>query len=554
MQRDFHKLGQDSFDLLIVGGGITGATLAWDAVLRGLKVALVDQGDFAAATTSATSKLIHGGLRYLKNGEVGLVRESLCERRILQRIAPHLVYPIPFLIPTYKQGGNRRWMIKAGMLVYDLLSWDRGRLEDPERRIPGHRMLSSQRVLEAEPGVVPERLTGGAVYYDCRCEPERLCLEFILGAAQRGAVVVNYARVTGLIRNNCVVAGAEVQDRLGGGQCRVSADMVANVAGPWTDSIDVLSGVEEEIALKRSKGIHIVTRPLVRKYTVVLQTALGRHFFIIPWRGHSLIGTTDTEYQGRPDELSVLDEDVGGFIAEINGAYPSAALRPEDVLYRYVGVRSLVDRETEVYEASRKYEIVDHEQRGLKGYITALGGKYTTSRNLASKVASKVLARLGRPKTACGTQDTLLPGGVPGRFSEYLRSSCAEAGNLLEEEVLQNLIWTYGARHTGVLELLKNDAALGERIRGDRPEILAQVVFSVREEMAGTLCDILTRRTGIGTLGHPGDEALDKVTGLAARLLGWDPERVESEKKIYLDKTRGLAESCAACLGNEGRV
>jgi glycerol-3-phosphate dehydrogenase len=542
MERDFEKLGQETFDLLIVGGGITGASLAWDAALRGLKVALVDKGDFAMATTSASSKLIHGGLRYLKNGEVGLVRESLRERRILQKIAPHLVWPIPFLMPTHKKGGNKRWMIKAGMMVYDALSWDRGRLDDPERRIPGHCMLKPRQVLEVEPVVTPEGLNGGAVYYDCRCDPERLCLEFILGAVSQGAVALNYTEVTGLTRSNRAVEGAEVHDRLGGGRCQVRARMVANAAGPWADAIDVLSGAEDEIALKRSKGIHIITRPLVRKYAVVGMTAERRHFFIIPWRQHSLIGTTDTEYRGHPDSLSVLDEDVNRFIAEINQAMPAAALKPEDVLYRYVGVRPLVDQETEVYDASRKYEIVDHHDRGLKGYITALGGKYTTSRNLAAKATDKIMARLEKPKTACTTQDRLLPGGVPGIFSEYVHQSCAEAGDLIEKDALRNLIWTYGARHPEVLELVKRDASLGERIRADRLEILAQVAFSIQGEMAATLCDILTRRTGIGTLGHPGDEALDKVCALAARLLGWDPQRIANEKKNYLDKVRGLPE------------
>jgi len=542
MERDFEKLGREPFDLLIVGGGITGATLAWDAALRGLKVALVDKGDFAMATTSASSKLIHGGLRYLKNGEVGLVRESLRERRILQKIAPHLVWPIPFLMPTHKKGGNKRWMIKAGMMVYDMLSFDRGRLDDPARRIPGHCMLKPEKVLEEEPVVKPEGLTGGAVYYDCRCEPERLCLEFILGAAAQGATVVNYAEVTSLLRGEGTVEGAEVVDRLGGGSCRVRARMVANVAGPWADAIDVLSGAEDEITLRRSKGIHIITRRLVRKHAVVAMTDERRHFFIIPWRQHSLIGTTDTEYRGHPDDLAVLDEDVDRFIAEINQALPAAALKPEDVLYRYVGVRPLVDDETEVYDASRKYEIVDHHDKGLRGYITALGGKYTTSRNLAAKAADKILSRLKKPKTACVTEERLLPGGVEGIFSGYERKSCEEAGGLIDKDALRNLIWTYGARHLEVLELVKRDASLGERVRDDRLEILAQVAFSIRHEMAFTLCDILTRRTGIGTLGHPGEEALDKVCALAARLLGWDPRRIAAEKKVYLDKIRGLPE------------
>ena len=542
MERDFEKLGRETFDLLIVGGGITGATLAWDASLRGLKVALVDKGDFAMATTSATSKLIHGGLRYLKNGEVGLVRESLRERRILQKIAPHLVWPIPFLMPTHKKGGNKRWMIKAGMMVYDQLSWDRGKLDDPERRIPGHCILKPERVLEEEPVVKPEGLTGGAVYYDCRCEPERLCLEFILGAVSQGAVALNYAEVTSLLRGDGAVEGAEVRDRLGGGSHRISARMVANVAGPWADSVDVLSGAEDEIALRRSKGIHIITRPLARKHAVVGMTAEKRHFFIIPWRKHSLIGTTDTEYQGHPDDLSVLDEDVNLFIDEINQAMPAAGLKPGDVLYRYVGVRPLVEQESEAYNASRKYEIVDHHDKGLKGYITALGGKYTTSRNLASQVVDKIMVRLEKPKTDCPTEDRLLPGGVGGIFSEYERQSCEKAGELVDRDSMRNLIWTYGARHPEVLELVKQDASLEERVRGDRLEILAQVAFSIKREMAVTLCDILTRRTGIGTLGHPGDEALDKVAALAARLLGWDPQRTAAEKKKYLDKTKGLPE------------
>jgi glycerol-3-phosphate dehydrogenase len=237
-----------------------------------------------------------------------------------------------------------------------------------------------------------------------------------------------------------------------------------------------------------------------------------------------------------------LDEDVNRFITEINQAMPAAALKPEDVLYRYVGVRPLVEQESEVYNASRKYEIVDHHDKGLKGYLTALGGKYTTSRNLASQAVDKIMVRLQKPRTACTTQDRLLPGGVPGTFSEYERQSCAEAGDLIDKEAMRNLIWTYGARHPEVLELVKQDASLGKRVRDDRLEILAQAAFSIKNEMAATLCDILTRRTGIGTLGHPGDEALDKVCTLVARLLGWDPQRVAAEKKKYLDKIKGLPE------------
>lgn len=541
-RRDPAQLERGKFDLLIVGGGITGAALAWDASLRGLKVVLVDKGDFGGATSSATSKLIHGGLRYLKNGEVRLVRESLRERRILQGIAGHLVRPIPFLIPTFKRG-NRKWMIKSGMLAYDMLGYDRGRLDDPAQRIKKHHMLSSDQVLVAEPSVPAAGLTGGAVYYDCQCDPDRLTLEFIIGAARNGALVINYAQVGDLACKLGQLDSAEVRDVLSGKSYEVKTRMTANVAGPWADRVDLLCGAGEKLTLKRSKGIHIITRPLTKQYALVMRTESGRHFFIIPWRGHSLIGTTDTEYEGEPDALGVEAEDVQQFVDEINQACPAAKLNAAAVKYRYAGVRPLVDQETQVYEASRRYEIVDHHSKGIKGYISALGGKYTTSRNLARKLTNRILARLDEPKVSCLTAGKLLPGSVSGSFDSYIAKCLEEESGLLPDDVLRNLIWSYGGRHEDVLDLVRRDPALGERIADDRPEIRAQVVFAVGSEMACRLTDIVARRTGIATLGDPGDAVLRKVAGLAARLLGWGDERREAEIAACRDKIKGLPES-----------
>jgi glycerol-3-phosphate dehydrogenase len=541
-RRDPTRLEREKFDLLIVGGGISGATLAWDASLRGLKVALVDKGDFGGATSSATSKLIHGGLRYLKNGEVRLVRESLRERRILQGVAGHLVRPIPFLIPTFKRG-NRKWMIKSGMLAYDLLGYDRRRLEDPAQRLPGHHMLSGDQVLTAEPSVPAADLTGGAVYYDCQCDPDRLTLEFIIGASRNGALVINYAQVGDLACRLGHLDSAEVRDLLSGKSYEVKARMTANVAGPWADHVDLLCGAGDKITLKRSKGIHIITRPLTKEFALVMQTEAGRHFFIIPWRGHSLIGTTDTEYQGEPDDLGVQAEDVQQFVDEINQACPAAKLNAAAVKYRYVGVRPLVDQETQVYEASRRYEIVDHHSRGLKGYISALGGKYTTSRNLARKLTNRILARLDEPKVSCRTAHKLLPGSVSGSFDGYVDKCCQEERSLLPADVLRHLIWTYGARHDDVLDLVRDDSSLAERVCEGRPEIMAQVAFAVHSEMACRLVDIVSRRTGIATLGDPGDEAMNKVAGLAARLLDWGSERREQEINVCREKIKGLPET-----------
>lgn len=541
MKRELDRLAEDTYDLFIIGGGISGACLAWDASLRGLRVALADKADFGSATSSATSKLIHGGLRYLKNAEFGLVRESLRERRILQTVAGHLVRPVPFMIPTYKRG-NRKWMIKAGMVMYDTLSYDRDRLDDPDQRLPGHQMLSPARVREIEPGVCPEKLTGGAIYYDCECEPDRLTFEFLLGAAGRGAVLVNHAEVCEIVCREGRVEGVEVRDVATGEKMRARARVVANVAGPWADAIDVACGASEQAAMIRSKGIHIITRPLVRDHAVVLRTAEGHHFFIIPWRGHSLIGTTDTKYTGKPDVLRVTDEDIEELLQAMRDAYPSAGLTADDVLYRYVGVRPLVDQETQVYKASRKYEIVDYTGKGLKGYITAMGGKYTTSRNLARKVCNKVVAHLDRQAGECTTATTLLPGAVGGRFVDYVANAVEQHAALLPRDVIEQLVWTYGKRHEQVVELVQGDPALGQRLIEGRPEIPAQTVFAVEEEMALTLCDVIARRTGIGTLGDPGDEVLDRVLDAIAPRLGWDEDRRDREKRIYRDKVLGLPE------------
>ena len=445
MKREPGRLAQELFDVLVIGGGISGATLAWDCALRGLKVALVDKGDFGHATTSATSKLIHGGLRYLKNGELGIVRESLRERRILQLIAPHLVEPLAFLVPTYRRGGNLKWMIRAGLILYDWLSWDRNRLPDPARHIPAHTMLSPPEVLSREPDVLPLGLTGGAIYRDCRCEPERLCLEFVLGAAGLGAVCVNYATVNGVYSSSGHGA-VEIQDRFSGQGFEVRARVVVNAAGPWVDEVDGFGGMGQGVVLRRSKGIHLVTRPLTRALALVMRTSRGGHFFIIPWQGRSLIGTTDVEYLGPLDELSVTEGDVEELLAEVNRACPRANLTPGDVLYRYAGVRPLVDTDSRVYSASRRYEILEHDQPGFLGWISAIGGKYTTSRSLAEKIADRVEARLGKKVSPCRTASQLLPGGVPGVFDRFAEQTASQHGESLPQDVLQHLIHTYGAR------------------------------------------------------------------------------------------------------------
>ncbi|RME23770.1 MAG: glycerol-3-phosphate dehydrogenase/oxidase [Deltaproteobacteria bacterium] len=540
--RDIEALKGERFDVVVIGGGITGATAAWDAALRGLKVALIDKSDFGGATSAATSKLIHGGLRYLKQAEFRLVRESLRERRILQKIAGHLVKPIPFLIPTYRHA-NRKAAVRLGMILYDALSYDRARLEDPEQRIPRHEMLDTDEVASMEPELPLGRVTGAALYYDCRCEPERLTLEFILAAQQAGATVANYVKASDLVCRVGRIDAVEAHDLLGGDKFEIPCRMVVNAGGPWADELEVLCGASEQVVqIKRSKGIHIVTRPLTRRHAVVLPTPDGHHLFIIPWRGHSLIGTTDTEYLGHPDDLSVDDQEVESFVATVNEVFPPAKLKTHAVKYRYGGVRPLVEQTGQVYTSSRRYQIVDHHSRGTRGLITATGGKYTTSRSLAQKLVNIVLARLGEPKIACRTHDTLLPGAVRGPFGQYVSSRLEEANQRLERKQLRHLLETYGARYQDVLQMANGRPELLEPIVENRPECLAQVAFAVEYEMAQTLCDVLFRRTGLCTLGDPGDEALDKVAGMMGQKLGWSASRKRAEIQACRNKLRGLPE------------
>jgi glycerol-3-phosphate dehydrogenase len=279
MKRNPARMKPSRYDVLFIGGGITGAAAAYDAAQRGLRTALVEMRDFGWATSAATSKLVHGGLRYLKNFEFGLVRESLRERRVLTAIAPHLVAPLPFLVPTYRGTSNNLPMIGAGMVLYELLSFDKAWLEDHARQAPSFRMMSAKRVLEMEPGVDPRGLTGGAIYYDCQMHsPDRLTLEFVLGAAGLGADVANYLKAEALATDGRRICGATVRDQLTGETLDIGASVVVNVAGPWADFVSEMALGGSKKGLIRSQGIHLVFRSVVRDHAVVLRTKGGRHF------------------------------------------------------------------------------------------------------------------------------------------------------------------------------------------------------------------------------------------------------------------------------------
>lgn len=520
-------MGGRVHDVLVVGGGVCGLCIARDAAMRGLSVALVERDDFAHATSAASSKLIHGGLRYLKNFELSLVRESLRERRTWEVIAPHLVYPLPFLFPIYKRRkATKKWMVRAGLTLYDLLAYDRNRLEDEARKLPGHESLSAEEALARVPGLDPEGLVGALQYWDCQMfAPERLALECGIDAAARGAQLANYTAVDSFLLDGDRVRGAKVRDALSGDEVEIEAKAVVNATGPWADRL--LSDLPGHKAppVVRSKGIHIITRDLTGDLAVAFEGRHG-HFFILPWRGHSIIGTTDVLYEGEPDAFGVTEKDIEDFLAVIGEGFPSAALTRDDVVHFYGGMRPLVESAPgdDSYSASRRSEVVDHaEDGGPSGLFSALGGKWTTARAVAEQVVDNVAASLRADVGECETHKTPLPGGGITGWDAFLSARKREHADL-DPDVVEHLAVNYGVRMRDVLRLTEDDPGLLEPVAEGRKERRAEVVLAVRDEMARTLADVVFRRTGLGTLGNPGDAALETTADLMAAELDWSAD------------------------------
>ena len=518
MQRDLNRLANERFDLLVIGGGITGACIARDAALRGLAVALVEKNDFANATSAHNSKLIHGGLRYLRNFELGLVRESLRERRIWQRIAPHLVQPLPFLVPLYGGGWQARATLSAGLTLYDLLSFDRGWQEDPAQRLPGHRWLGAEAALAREPALEGPGFQGAFEYHDAQMySPERLALECVIDAAANGAAAANYVSADTLLLRGGRVEGAAVSDRSASFEVRAAATVIA--AGPWADIFLAHAlGKPSSHKLMRSKGIHLIVPAMTSAALTV--AAQGGHFFVLPWRGHSLLGTTDTTFNGSPDTVGVSERDIAEFLAYINANLASAKLERAEVEHFYAGLRPLVDDGSgDTYDASRRAELIDHgKDDGVAGLYSAIGGKWTTSRHLAEQAVDVIASKLGRPARPCSTSTAKLPGAPATHFESFLAQQQSNA----------HLARLYGARLEEVFAQAGNRPELRQPL-SPSGDIGAQVLFAIRKEMALTLEDVVMRRTGIGQLGDPGNDALARVADLMAAELGWDDGRRQRE-------------------------
>lgn len=537
MKRYIEHSGSNNFDLIIIGGGITGATLAYEVSLKGLKVVLFEKADFGGATSAATSKLIHGGLRYLKNFEFGLVRESLRERRTLENIAPNFIYPLPFMVPSYKSLKNNRWLFFIGMILYDLLSFDKGFTWDRSKKLKGFKSLSAKKTFKKEPCIKQKKLAGSTIFYDCQSIfPERLTLAFIKSAINYGARVSNYAKVESLITENKQVKGVIVNDLINNKQKKYSSGIIVNCAGPWADVLlNKASSNAAKYQIKRSEGIHIIAKKICRNHAVTVLTKDDKHIMVLPWRNHSLIGTTDKEYKGKSDDYKVSKKSILELVETVNANFNNVELKYNDILFAYGGLRALTEsQDKEAYESSRKYEIFDNADEGLDGLVTVEGGKYTTSRQLADNVMKLIDKKLNRRHLKSVSDQNFLFGCEIKSMNDFfsgLKSNYPE----FSIQTIDYLGKNYGTECHEIFKLAKANREFAHEINKDG-EILAEVVYAVKNEMALSLTDVLFRRTGIGTLGHPGKEIIEKVAKLVKTLLNWDDERYDFELKLVEKK------------------
>jgi glycerol-3-phosphate dehydrogenase len=514
----FEGLEGGPLDVLVIGGGIVGTGIARDLALRGLKVGLVEQRDLASGTSSRPTRLIHGGLRYLEMFDFGLVRTDMRERETLLRLAPHLVQPLRFVMPMYSRSVLYRAKVQTGMQLYDALSFDKS--------LPTRQWLNKRQLLRIEPGLEPSELQGAWQFYDGQVSlVERLVIENALDAANQGSIILTYAPALRFTKDDSgAVTGALVLDALSGREVNARARLTINATGPWLDLTTAGIRPARRPLLRLTKGVHLVTPRASRHAHVLFAQRDGRLFFVIPWLGYSLVGTTDTDYRGDPAEAAATQQDVEYLVEEAQRAFPSA--RFDQIHYTWAGVRALV-RVEHVNEGkvSRKHALHDHARRdGVAGIVSVVGGKITGYRAIAEEVGDLVAQRLGAPRADSTTERRRLPGGYLHDLESYVASDIwprAQALGLGRGQA-RHLGEIYGSLTPHLLDEVEREPQMGERVCPHQPTIAAQLKRAVTDEWAMSLSDVLLRRT---PLGLQACQALDCLEGIADRmapLLNWD--------------------------------
>jgi glycerol-3-phosphate dehydrogenase len=525
-------------DLLVIGGGITGAGIARDAAMRGIRTCLVEAADFGWGTSSRSSRLIHGGLRYLEHGWLKLVFEASRERRILLRIAPHLVRPMPFLFPVHAGTRVGRARLAAGLWLYDLLSLF--------RNVHSHRMLSRRAVQRIEPRLRDRDLAGGAIYYDGWCDDARLVLANVRSAHRHGAMTASYASVTALEKAGGRIRGAVVHDTIEDRRITVHARVTVNATGPWTDAVRHMDDATAAPLLRPTKGVHVTVprRRVGNTGALTLTSPLdGRVMFVLPWGDVTVIGTTDTDYSGAAEDVAPSDQDVTYLLRSTNAFFPDARLGDDDVIATWAGLRPLLadGGAGPTAQVPREHRIVE----STSGLLTITGGKLTTYRSMAAELVDAVAQRLhamdGRRIPTAPTHREPLPGGEVADLELLVRELGKER---IPEPVARHLVDTYGSESAAVANLAAREPALNRPLLDGWPVLQAEVVYHARREMALTVADVMVRRTHLfhGDAGR-GTGAAALVAGLLAKELGWDAGREAESLAAYLDEVRRMLQS-----------
>ncbi|MHA1121893.1 MAG: FAD-dependent oxidoreductase [Candidatus Heimdallarchaeota archaeon] len=532
-KKDLELLTKHEFDILIVGAGITGAGIAWDAAMRGMKVAIIDKEDFGAGTSSGSSNLVHAGLRYLSYGEFNLIRHASRERMWMFQALPHITEPIPFLLPIYKNGKfTSAELLLAGML-YDISS----RFKNTNNST----FLTKDQSISKIPNLRSDTLKRSLLYWDGVMDGARVTLENILSAQENGTITVNHVKAISFIIETDselgeVVKGVNAIDTLSDEKIIIKAKVVINATGPWTDQVIKTLGDESKL-LRTTKGIHIITKKIFDSNTVVVVTSDDRRLmYVIPFRKkYSLIGTTDTDYKGQFDHIAVTQEDIDYVISAVNNDFPGSITK-EDVISAYSGIRPLIlspkaKSETDI---SRGFKIFETKPN----LLTIVGGKYTIFRYMAEKAVDKCvkILDLNKKDYPCKTEKSQLHGGVGiTNIFNYLKKHVPPLIKKydMDFELVDHIVHTYGTAHTKIFDLIDKNDKLKERIAENRPHILAEIIYIVENEMCHTLSDFLFRRTQLQLIDNQALDCVEKVAKEMGKLLMWDKKRQNEEIENY---------------------
>ena len=533
MQRDLRQLADTKFDVIVVGAGFYGVTTAWDAAERGLSVAIIDKDDFGAATSFNNLKTLHGGLRSLQAFNFPQMRLFIRERRALARILPHLVRPLPFVIPTTRDPRRSALAMRIALAISDAVARDRNEgLADPGTHLPASTIVSKDEALRLNPVIAPEGVTGGAIWYDYQMlSTDRVTLSFLLSAVEAGARAANYVQVNRFLQQNGRVTGVKVEDKFTNETFAIRGKVVVNAAGPWAASLlgGLPSAVQGAPPPRLSRAMNVITRKVVNDHACG-GMAGGRYLFMIPWRDVSMLGTSHDAHEGPPDELTVSRWDLEAFLKDAREAFPHANLTAADVRLIHRGLLPMVSGEGSNVRLVKESRVIDHSAHGLQGLVSMFGVRYTTARYTAQQAVDAVFRVLGHETPPpCRTAETPLTGGSINRMDNFLRAVAQRDVEGIPAPRLKRIAATYGTGYDRVLQMARDIPALGRPLGSNCDVIGAEILYAAREEMALKLADALVRRTEAGAAGHPGTDAVERAAAIMGRAHAWDEWRTRNE-------------------------